>query len=483
MTIRMKNTLHGMMVATVAGSILLTGCGPSREEVYEPRMSGELAAPKNNPKFAGSDQASDDQAAPEMADMRAPEGNMSADVGAEYEVAEMKEPYPQPQQQESGNFFTSLFGGKNEPAVDTTQRRVPALNKDGGDQASPMETASYEAAAPVEQVIEVQDAEMGAGAMPAPQSEIIVAEEVAALDEPFAPRENATLPKTYPSLATVPARPERIEAVREKEGRMADLADARSGSAAQQQALETQVAQEKEGSLLPQQSADEWQQPVQVAQPEAQPAHQQDVEAEFAALVAAEQPKIEALQEEPAAAQTPVAEAAQAQPWDVPAEATYQAPAPVEMAPAQPQVTVSQAEPVQIMPQAQAVATQQPVVIQPQAEQQQAMPTQWQAAPQVVPQNAVPVQEDQWVSLQQDPAAQMAAPVDGVTVGGAPEVVAVSPIPVVPEGGAAAGGIELTPPSAYGRAVRTLPDSRYAARRQAVYMQRYARQVQANEGF
>lgn len=478
MTIRMKNTLHGMMVATVAGSILLTGCGPSRDEIHQPRMGGELVAPKNNPKFAG-----EAQDMPEMADMRVPEGNVSADVGAEYEVAEMQEPYPQPQQPEPENFFTSLLGGRKEAAVDTSQRRVPVLNKEGGEQPSPMETASYEAAAPVEQVIEVQDMEMGANAAPvqaAPQSEIIVAEEVAALDEPFAPRENATLPKTYPSLATVPPRPERIEAVQEKDARMADLADARSGSAAQQQALEAQVAQEKEGSLLPQQqSANDWQQPVQVAQPESQPAQQQDIEAEFAALVAAEQPKAQAPQEAPAAAQPPAAEAAQAQPWDVPAEAAYQAPAPIEMAHGQPQVTVSQAEPVQVAPQAEAP---QPV-IQSQDAQQQAMPTQWQAAPQVAPQNTVPVQEDQWVSLQQDPAAQMAAPVEGVTVDGAPEVVAVSPIPVVPEGGAAAGGIELTPPSAYGRAVRTLPESRYAARRQAVYMQRYARQVQANEGF
>jgi hypothetical protein len=106
----------------------------------------------------------------------------------------------------------------------------------------------------------------------------------------------------------------------------------------------------------------------------------------------------------------------------------------------------------------------------------------WEPVPMVQPQVAMgqPIQQDEWVSLQQDPATQMAAPVDEVVVSGSPQVASVSAVPVMPAGNVAAmggAGIQLVPPSSYGTSMRTLPESRYAARRQAVYMQRYARQA------
>lgn len=448
----MKMTLRNLMVATVASSLLLSACSSNKENDQQAKVTGTPRAPISNPHLNGG-------MAPEGA--RMPASNPNGDVGAAYDAAPAKDE----------GMFSWAYRDAPQPAATTAERRVPKFNQNPSAEFAANGMANYEAAAPVASVdaIQVQDAP-AQDQWAAPHQEIIVAEELAVMDEPFTPApmaepQNSVAEGEYPSLASVPLRPERVEVIAEKDARMADMEAARAESMAQSQHLETQMA--ADGGWTP--PAEE---PVVGAQ--------SDIDAEFAALVGAEAPAVDAgygkvmtgdqyAQELAAAQAAPArfeAEAQevvvieQSQPWEMPAGAPVesQAPAPVEIASA----------PAPVMQSWEAV----PVQVEQPAE----------FAPMVEPQtDVVAVQEGEWVSLQQDPAAQMAVPVEGVEVAVTPEVASVSAIPVVPVDDAS--GIQLTPPSTYGRAVRTLPESRYAARRQAVYMQRYARQVQADEGY
>ena len=436
MNAHMKHTLRNVMMATVASGLLLSACSTSDAEKQQPKMdTSSLRAPANNPQFANGEVAAPDG-------LRAPEGNPQnlaqdsaqvmpqlpqEDAMAAAQPMEEVQPAAEPKK-ESGGLFSWAWKKqpKAEPQVNTMERRVPVLNQDPSAEFAPAGMANYEAAAPVGDVDMSADMALQQPQL-APQSDIVVADEVIMMDDTFTPVEQvAQAPVAeegdYPSLASVPLRPERLDAVNEKDARMADLQAARDESAMQGQNLNTQMASDMEGSLMPQ-TADNG------------AMTQSEMDAEFAALVAADK----------------AAAAGHGQPVvvmeEVPAvivdngmDAYEQAPAPITMVDSQPLAP-------QLQPQTQPVE-----------------------APQA----------NEWVSLQQDPAAQMAVPVEQVDVANSPEVVAVSAIPVMPEG-EVAGGIQLTPPSAFGNTVRTLPESRYAARRQAVYMQRYSRMQQAGD--
>ncbi|MBM3617618.1 MAG: hypothetical protein FJX23_03640 [Alphaproteobacteria bacterium] len=90
-------------------------------------------------------------------------------------------------------------------------------------------------------------------------------------------------------------------------------------------------------------------------------------------------------------------------------------------------------------------------------------------APVAAPQAEVAaVEAGEWVSVDQTPA-QTVVPVESAEVAVVPQTDSVA---LAPE----AAGVTLTAPNVYGeKTVRVLPDSRYAARRQAVYSQQYAR--------
>lgn len=438
----MKKTFRNVLVASVATGLLLTACGSSSDaERQQPKVNtSNLRAPMNNPTFDAG--AAAQQGQPQMAvmDVSTPAGQ--ADQYARADMGAQAQPAPQ---QEKGGMFDWMWKEKQQqPQVSTMERRVPVQNQNPSADFAAAGLGSYEAAAPVAEVEMAGDMNMQAAPQMAPQGDIIVAEEVIMMDDTFTPVEEMAQPQMqaqgdYPSLASVPPRPERIDAINQADARMADLEAARAESYAQNQSLNAQMGADAEGSMLA--SAE-----PQMAAPANAPvavAGQSDLDAEFAALIGADagalptsgQPVV-VVEEQPAVVVS--------QDSDM-----YQEPAPIQMAnanvPAQPLNAPME-------------------------------DTNWQPAP-LAPQTQ-PVQEGEWVSLQQDPQAQMAVPVEQVEVVGTPQVAAVSAVPVVPQDNAV-GGIQLTPPSAFGNSVRTLPESRYAARRQAVYMQRYGRMQQA----
>jgi hypothetical protein len=448
MTMGIKKTVRSMLAITVASSLMLSAGAVAAQN---------LRAPSQNPNAANSGGA---QAMPAM---RAPEANPNANVkvGAQYHSPSQQnqpQPAPQVQQQEEGGFFSWLWrSSPSQPQqqVNTMQRRVPTLNQNPDAQVG----GNYQVAVPVPEV--TMTAPMAQPVQQVPDS-IIVADEVMVMDEPFRPMplEQAG-ERTYPSLASVPPRPERLDALNEADARMADLQAARDQSMQQANSLDAQMAQDG-GAILPQAVPQQpepmpipqtaMQQPAPMTAPATpaplpQEGYGDDLEAEFAAIISGADSGAAGVYNDPQPVTVveettpPVVVSGDTQTWD-------QAPAPVQMAGVG-QSGVGQSG-------------------------------EWQPTPLVEPQTAMTpqapvVQQDEWVSLQQDPSAQMAVPVEQVSVGNTPMVASVSAIPVVPEG-TMAGGIRLTPPSRYGQMVRTLPESRYAARRQALYMQRYARQ-------
>lgn len=440
--VHMKKTFRNVLVATVATSLLLTACGSSETERQQPKVNtGNLRAPMNNPTFDAG--AAAQQQEPQMAVMDVSTPGGQADKYARAEMGAQAQPAAQEQQ---GGLFDWMWKDKpqQQQQVNTMERRVPVQNQNPSADFADAGMGSYEAAAPIAEVDMAADmdmqADMNAPQM-APQSDIVVAEEVIMMDDTFTPVEETAQPQMqaqaegeYPSLASVPPRPERVDAINEADARMADLEAARAESYAQNDSLNAQMGADAEGSML----ASAEPQPVAPAANSAA-----DVDAEFAALIGADAGALPAsgepvvvMEEQPAVVVSQESE-------------MYQEPAPIEMA-----------------------STNMPA----QAMNAPAEDTNWEPAP-LAPQTQ-PVQEGEWVSLQQDPQAQMAVPVEQVEVVGTPQVAAVSAVPVVPQDDSV-GGIQLTPPSAFGNTVRTLPESRYAARRQAVYMQRYSRMQQA----
>lgn len=402
MTIHMKRTFRTMLVVTVAGGLLVSGCAMNSgnaSKQQQPKVdTSRLQPPPGNPQVAGNTMMKP------QAGARAPQANPQSAPAAPARGAPQDDAYAQhttAQQKKSGMFDWAWARKQEEPPVNTMERRVPMLNQQSGADTD-MGMASYEAAVPVGAVD--MRADMGLS----PQHGIVVADEVIMMDDSFTPVRVEQPQGTYPSLASVPPRPERVDAIRAERGRMNDLEQARAQTYAQSRDLEAQIAADAPGSLRPQTTA------------------QNDIDAEFAALVAADrsagQPMV-IIEDEPA-----IVVSGNAGMYD-------QAPAPITMAHAP------------------------------------AQDSGWQPAP-LQPQTQ-PVRENEWVSLHQDPATQMAVPVEQVQVG-APRVAAVPSNAYVPDN--MVGGIQLTPPSAFADAgTRALPESRYAARREAVYMQRYSR--------
>lgn len=459
MTMSRKQSLRTVLAASVASGLLLSGCALWDKEPEQAKMdTSQLRAPSNNPQFSDNGNV---MTLPENA--RAPSGNADMAMGlpvedlAEPQMAQAEPaPAPAPMAKKEEKSWFSWAWANDEEAV-PAERRVPKLNAEAtGEMQLAGNMASYEQAAPVSEV------NMSADAGLEPYGDIVVADEVIMMDDTFTPVEqpqmaDMPLDNGYPNLASVPLRPERLDAMNEKDARMADLQNARLESSYQNQELQAQMQSDAGETMM----AGDM---VAMAQAEAAPAAApSSIDEEFAALVAADpmtaEPEVVVIQEEETVVVShgmddgmgmyeqepaPIVMAnTQPQPWDAPAVDSNWAPAP--MAPQ------AEAQPVQ------------PVMEQPLAPMQQ------------------PIQENEWVSLQQDPAMQMEAPVPQVDVASSPDVMAVSAVPVVPVGnepyytGNAGGAIALTPPSAMGRSVRTLPESRYAARRQAVYMQRYTR--------
>lgn len=86
----------------------------------------------------------------------------------------------------------------------------------------------------------------------------------------------------------------------------------------------------------------------------------------------------------------------------------------------------------------------------------------------VTPQTEVVADTNEWVDVQGNPIELGNGSIENVDVAVVPETgnVALSP-----------DALTLTPPSAAGSRTRVLPDSRYAARRQAIYSQQYSRRT------
>ncbi|MCH2546465.1 MAG: hypothetical protein MK052_02490 [Alphaproteobacteria bacterium] len=570
MTITMNKTLRNILVATAASSLLVAACSGNKDDRQQTKITGELRAPKSNPDLDGMGRPLPDESM-----LKTPEANPNTRVGSQYKgVPAEQQPkvmatapsQMSPAQKEEKGMFSWLYADKAQPeAAMPKQRRVPKLN-DGPNTSVETQTvvsASYAAAAPVaamemgadvpafemeenyvlpgmEANVAMHDQsqeewervkseiEQGRTEWSEPQSEVIIAEEMVVMDEHFTPVEMEDT-EAYPSLASVPSRPERVDAVgNSRNARMADMQQARMDSQQQNMQLNAQMASDM-GGEMPVESGGLY--------------TENEIDAEFAALIANEIPAENDYQEPQYSADYSADYSmdsyGQVLPSDVQPMPAYEAVGgeevvimesnrPQQMAslPQNPTMQQTQQAAPYVAPNQQAlrrtptapswnanpapqqeqivlqeppmepVILRQPPMEDPMMMQQQepVMPTPASLASQqpknlamhqpqhstITPQNEVIV-EGEWVSLYEDPAQQMAAPIDEVQVVPTPQVASVSAVPVMPEQNAA--GVQLTPPSTYNRATRTLPESRYATRRQAVYMQRYARQVQVDEGY
>lgn len=442
MQILMKQTIRNALVATVACGLMVSACASKDAKMQQPRadMSG-LRAPAKNPGMKAA--AAAEMKADELVQVVEPQAAVESANEEEVELVSSHAAYqPVPEQKKS--WFD--WGSSSEPAVAPQpqgERKVPVLN------AEPVEGVM--AAAPADVVTE----EVIMAQQPVavnPSSNVIVAEEVAMFQDVYTPSaapEAQPVNPQYPNLASVPLRPERLDAVQEADAKMVQLQQEQHQNMQQAAALEQQVAADAGESLLP-------------AKPVVDP--------EFASIVGANQNNaglqhgkevviIEQAQPVDYAAQAPVSyEAVENVQAEVPVAAPQAVTAPVvasvaPVVPAQPVIVEEE------------VVTQAPLaqdVVAPQA------PVVASAAPVAAP------QAEEWVSLQADPAQQMAQPIEQVDVMQTPDVAYVSDA-VAPQ------AIALTPPSISVREQRVLPDSRYAARRQAVYAQRYNR-VQLVDG-
>lgn len=311
---------------------------------------------------------------------------------------------------------------------------------------------------------------------------------------PAEPTEMAAIPASndYPVLSSVPPRPERLNAVEERDAKFVELENEYESSVAARQEQSAQVAHDT--------SVDAG---VNTAQAETSLAKdgysgiqsygeeiaivEEQVQAPAAVAVPAQETQVASLaepaegesyawqstsarrstgvvSEQPQAASAPVAEAAPVQQFEeipvvaeqseavvveeyVPQAAPEAAPAPVAAQVAAP-VVAPEAAPVHI---AEPVAAPAPIV-----------------SPQAAPQTEVAaVESSEWVSVDETPA-QTPVAVESAEVAVVPQTDSVA---LAPE-----ANVVLTAPNVYGeKTVRVLPESRYSSRRQAVYTQQYAR--------
>ncbi|MGB1539889.1 MAG: hypothetical protein ACPG80_02930 [Rickettsiales bacterium] len=386
----MGKTLYGALLATVAGGVILVATQNTAHAAGwfgkdEEPQEFQMRRPAGNPpaSMGRGAPAGDEQV------MRTPAANPTMEEQAGYQSqagtgtgAVMQPSYSAPSApaaQKRGGMFSWLY--KDEPAAELPAgpRKVPVGNRNPAAAPAP---ASYQESVPV----------AGVDMAPLePQEPMMLPQE---------PMMTGQVPveEGYPDLASVPPRPERLDAAAKKDDMMADLIAAREATQAQN--ADMAAFSPEEAFFAPQAQAA----PVPMATADASATGdvvvgERDISAEFAALVSGGQPA---------------------------------------SANAAPVGAVSSWEPAPLVP--------------------------------------VDGSQDEWVDVRQDPMMQASAPVPQVSVA-SQDVVAVSAIPVEPEWHGA-GAITLTPPSGI-RQVRTLPESRYAARRQAIYMQRYARHMAA----
>lgn len=422
-----KKTFRAMVVATVACSVMLLGCASkdtTRDHVkINPK---DLRAPIYNPQVVDGRVVQ-----PEGA--RAPEGNQGLGTGSNYanppssltmasadiapidEIAAAPAPVPvtaqsAPAQKEESGFFDWIW--KDKPKANTAPDVTNAERK--------VPVLNYEGA-------ESSDAILAPATYDAVATNHVDVNDASAVG--FVPAEPASVAPTsngnnYPSLSSVPGRPQRLDAVQERDQKLADLQNEFNTTVSQRNELNQQVTHDNSpasgASAAPTSLSQDgyagiqgYGDEVQITPHNTAPKPVQQV----AAPVAVTNVPV---------SQIPAAYAPNTGAQHAPA-ATYQSEKPVVMgAPAAPL----------------------------------SAPTNHAVTPQT---EVVAVQENEWVDLRQDPA-QQAIPVEGVEVASAP---AVSSVP---------GAITLTPPSSFtnGSAIRSLPDSRYAARRQSLYKQQYS---------
>lgn len=432
----LKLPLRVVAVATVACGLALTACSSvdkSRDHVkIDPKA---LRAPAYNPQLVNGQVQL-------PTNSRTPEGNAGMGTGSAYNLKTDAQSVADPVEQEIAAYEAEKRQNTTSsnasdgfqwpwedraPSLADTPRKTPALNSEGVNGDVALAPATYGASPTGEVVISNVDsfvpAEMGASASPQGGE--------------------------YPSLSTVPQRPDRLQAVNERGEKFAELdAEYRASGAAAQQ-LNSQMAYDANvaGGL------------------EAQPQLAQPVGAHSAsAQVVASAPtpvdnrslahlvKTSGIHNPDYSAQAggvvqngavvPANEVAGAAPvatYQPPLEAAYAAPQQPASAP----VVMGSAPAPLVAPQTSMAA--------------------------VTSADVVPVQEGEWVDLSQ--GAQGSVPVEEVAVNTVPVV---NSVPIAPEAVAASASYGYG--GGYGmERNRVLPESRYAARRQALYAEQQSR--------
>lgn len=506
-----KISLKTLLVITVASSLMVTGCSSSKEERDHVKIDPKaLHAPVNNPALQNGQVM-------QREGMRTPEGNAGMGTGSSYAVKSSETssaaPSPAAEKKESGWFDWAYKdqqgpgGQKASPATPAAassapaQRKVPALNHEGMTSDAIMAPSTYQAAAAQHvdsNAVASADVEVVPATVPtAPVSAapVMAESQPVAVSHDFAPVEPTEMaavstPKSYPSLSSVPPRPERLDAAEKgRDQKFAELEQEYNATTRQDAALNAQVAHDTAQDAGATQA-----QPTSMAQDGYAGIQSYGEEVH----VAEGQPKAEAPQvvAESAGMQTFAANGEQVAPaqeyaWQSSA-ARHAAPSAEKPAGMTPPASASSYEPAPAA--MQASPAELPVVEAPVVAYHEEIPVVREEAPAAVveaptstvtttavanaepapmtPQaQVVPVQENEWVEVtpQQTAAEQAAAPVANEQVAVVPQA---DNVVMAPE----AAAIALTPPSTLGT-IRQLPDSRYNARRQAVYAQQYARRA------
>lgn len=331
---------------------------------------------------------------------------------------------PPPPAEKSGGMF-SWFQKEPEqpqrPRVDTSQRRAPMLNQ---------------------QAMQQQEAPQGFGlAAPVEDVQAMPVDRMDAQYRPEQPEQPAAIAGNYPRLSDVPPMPGRLEGLQGADHKADDLTAAREQSTEQRSEVETQIQADQQGNMPDMQKKEPVNSPLQ----KPQVMEGNDLNAEFNALIAAP------------VTENPASSLSQAVP------STPSQPQPSEFMPAElPVVAKTAPQPVQTAPSPQPLMPKMAALPQiPVVEESPA---------------TAPVQEE-WVELTSVPAPHASMPVPQVSVGNAPQPMEVAPAPMQTEWNAGPQ-IALTPPPRIEKQVHALPESRYAGRRQAVYMNRYERRMQ-----
>lgn len=431
----LKLPLRAMMVATVACGLALTACSSSNEGRQHSTIDrSSLRAPAYNPLLV------DGQVA-ENPNTRTPEGNAGLGTGSSYQLkqdpveqeiaayhAEMDRQYAAAPSAKAEQEFQWPWEDAPAPSLAQAPRKVPTMNQQGMASDAMLAPTTYEA-------IET--------------GEVVVsdAESFVPVEGPFA---TPAASDDYPSLGSVPARPDRLQAVNEKADKFAELdAEYKNTTAAAQQ-LDAQIAYDASGTPMPLAPQPQLVQPEVAFAPSAEvtvaatapaPVTEKDSLAGLMRSSGIYSPRISA--QGGGAVGAPVA--------------SYE---PVE--PAQPVAEVASIAPYEAQPVAEPVIMGAPPapLVAPQT-----------AVTPVVTGEVVAVQENEWVDLTQ--GSQGAVPVEGVAVAVVPVV---DSVPISPEAVALSAAAAYNGGYAIDTRNRVLPESRYAARREAV---RASRQLTA----